>query len=63
VLHQDVEREFQDLLYRLRQDVNKQRTERLYSKEHAVGLDAAEKAELRRLLEERQTLERPRSRP
>jgi DNA primase len=63
VLHQDVESEFQDLLSRLRQEVNKQRTERLYNKEHEVGLDAAEKAELRRLLEERRELGRPRSRP
>ncbi len=56
---QDVEAEFLGLLYRLHCKANGQQIERLSAKERTGGrLDADEKAELVRLLSEKQELER-----
>jgi len=55
---QDVEAEFIDLLQQMRREANRQQIERLSGKELAMGLSAGEKAELVRLLREKQDLER-----
>ncbi len=60
---QDVEAEFLDLLRQLRREANRQQIERLSGKERAAGLNTAEKAELVRLLREKQDLEREKLTP
>ena len=62
VLQQDIEAEFLDLIQQLRRLINKQQTEQLYQKEHLTGpLSDAEKAQLLRLLDEKQGFDRLRS--
>ena len=60
---QNVEAEFKGLLHRLRCEANRQQIERFSRKERAGGLNAAEKAELVRLLREKQELDREKSSP
>ena len=57
---QDVEAEFVGLLHRLRCEANRQQIERLSGKERAGRLSSDEKAELVRLLREKQELEHER---
>ena len=53
-LQQDVAAEFQGVLDRLRKTAAKAKTDRLLDKQRAHGLDSTEKAELARLLSEKQ---------
>lgn len=55
MLEQDIEAEFEGILVQLHRAAREQRTDRLLQKEQAKGLNRAEKAELGRLLVERET--------
>src|SRR5712692_1767789 len=56
-LQQDTQIEFQGAIHRLRKVAYAQEAERLLNKDRLEGLNAVEKADLRRLLDEKRKLE------